>query len=147
MFVNWFAGVVKFEFVLATTHPEDLKSVYFGYEFGCCRRLLLCVHLKPASSHIHRLDTTMTYLEEHVRETGSEVGPVDIQLLLARYVDILTAGAVHFHSTRREFFAHANRQHILPFTQNSRARAEIAQHIFLLHHGETPRRQNESSVD
>ena len=80
-------------------------------------------------------------------ETRPEISAVDVELLLARNVDVLAAGAVHLHSAGRQLFRNADRQYVLSLAKNTWAGAKATQHELLLHHGQASRRENESGVD
>lgn len=82
-----------------------------------------------------------------MRETGSEVSPVDVKLLLTRNIHILALRAVYFYSRGWQVFRNSDGQNILAFTENSGAVAEGAKHQLLFHHGESARRQNKAGVD
>ena len=69
-FIYWLACVVELEFVLGATHAENLEAVDFGDE---SRR-----------RHHH----VVVVLQEHVRETRSEVSSINVKLLLSRQVHV-----------------------------------------------------------
>ena len=80
-------------------------------------------------------------------EARAEVGSVYIELLLARNVHVLATGTVDLHARCRQVLRHTNRKDILSLAEDARAVSKLAQYILLLHHGESPWRENEPSVD
>lgn len=78
IFVGRLSLVVKFEFVLAAAHAEDFEAVNFGNEFGRTLR-----------------QKFRELLEENVGKACSEVGSIDVQLLLSWDVHILASWAVY----------------------------------------------------
>ena len=70
--------------------------------------------------------TTGAYLQENMGETGTEVGSIDVQLLLPGSVDVLAARAVDFDAAGGQFFADTDGKHILALTEDSRAIAKGA---------------------
>ena len=54
-----------------------------------------------------------------MRETSSEVGAVDIELLLSGQVNVDAAGAIDFHSRSGKFFRNADGENVLTFAEYS----------------------------
>ena len=100
-FIYWLASIVKLEFILASTHAKNLEAVNLGDKSGC-RHHLLSEVLHSSNTQVRKLliksGDLGTYLEEYVRETGSEICSIDIELLLPRQVNIDATWAVHFNS-------------------------------------------------
>jgi hypothetical protein len=128
--VHWFALVVKFQLILRPSHSEDFEPVDLRHE-----------------SRGASWEELRELLQENMRETGSEVRSVNVELLLSRDIDVLAARAVDFDSRGGEFLRHSNGQHIVAFTQNSWAITESAHHVLFFHHGESTRSEDESGVD
>lgn len=57
-------------------------------------------------------------------KTSTEVRSVNVELFLARDVDILASVAVHLYSRSGEFLRDSDRQNVLALTENSRAITE-----------------------
>ena len=116
-FVDWLASEVEFQFVLAAAHPKDFKPVYFGDEARRSLDGLLRV-----------------VLQKHMREARAEVRAVDVQLLLARDVHVLTPRAVDLDAGRRQFLTHSDGKHILAFAKDSWAGPKTPKHKLFFHH-------------
>lgn len=119
VFIDWFSLVVKLQFVFGASHAENLEPVDLGHELGWTFR--------------HQLREV---LQKYVREAGSEVGAVDVQLFLPWNVHVLASWAVDFDPRGRQFLRDADRKDIMAFAEHSGAVAECAHHVLLLHHGE-----------
>ena len=78
LFVDWFSLIVKFELELTASHTEDLEPIDLWNELGW-----------PLGQQLWEV------LEENVREASAKVGSVDVELLLAWNIDILTPRTVH----------------------------------------------------
>ena len=130
LLVDGLALVVELELVLGASHAENFESVDLGHEFG--RRFR---------------QKFWELLEEDMREARAEIGPVNVYLALARNVYILTPGAVDLDTRGGEFLADADRQYVVSLAEDPRAVGEGGEHIFLLHHGEAPWRNDEPCMD
>ena len=60
--VDWFARVVKFEFVFAPAHPKHFESINLGNELWRGRRHMLWIHL-----HKQKLRPNKSYLPSRKR--------------------------------------------------------------------------------
>lgn len=81
LFVDGLALVVELEFVLGAAHAKNFESVDLGHKFGW------------------RLGQQLWELfEKDVREAGTEVGSIDVDLPLAWDVNVLASGAVDLDS-------------------------------------------------
>ena len=56
-----------------------------------------------------------------MREAGSEVGAINVDLPLSGNVDVLAAWAVDLDAGGRQFFAYPDRQHVVAFAEDARA--------------------------
>ena len=97
-FIYWFAGVVKLEFISATSHAKDLEAVNFGDKSW--RRHHIIIEMLYQKDELIRFGDLIksTYFEENMRETGSEVRPINVKLFLTRKVHVLAARTVDFDS-------------------------------------------------
>ena len=80
-------------------------------------------------------------------EASTEVGTIDIELLLSWQVHILAPGAVHLYSRSGQLLRYTNWQDILSVAQDSWADAECSLLELLSHFVQTVWGQDEPSMD
>jgi len=82
-----------------------------------------------------------------MRETGSEVCTIDIELLLSGQVNVDAARAVDFYTRSGKLFGDTDGQNMLPFAEDSRASSKSPLQEFLSHFVQTVGRKNEASMN
>lgn len=107
--------------VLRSLPPIDLKAIDFGHVFRF-------------NSFWHEL---RIHDKQNVGEGAAEVGPIDIVTLLLGYVDFLATRTVDFDSGGPDLFAHADREGVLTFAEDSWANPEGALLVLISHYRQT----------
>ena len=91
--------MVKLELVAATSHTKDFETVYFRDKTRRWHHVVIEMLKKKMETRlVKRHNEDQAYLEENMRETGTEVRSVDVELLLAWKVHVSTARTVDFHA-------------------------------------------------
>lgn len=127
LFVHRLSFRVEAELEFRPTHPEDLEAVDLRDELGWSVGHQLWVGL-------NQNETKRAYLHENVWKACSEISAINIELLRPWYVHVLASRTVNLYARCRQLLGDPNGQHTLSLTEHSRAVAEGAQHVFLLHH-------------
>ena len=81
-----------------------------------------------------------------MRETGSEVCTIYIELLLSGQVNVDAARAVDFYTRSGKLFGNTDGQDMLPFAEDSRASSKSPLKEFLSHFIKSVGRKNEASM-
>jgi hypothetical protein len=88
----------------------------------------------------------VTYLKVDMRETGSKIRSIYVELFLSGNIHVVAFRTVDFYSASGQFLTHTDRQNILTLAQNSRALTKCTQKEFLFHELKAAWGKNESSV-